>query len=326
MSRLRSEDDFLALVDRYFPNDRIELGRGDDAAVFTPGGPLALSTDLFLEHTHFRTRYFDPAAIGHKALAVNISDMAGMGARPTGFALSVSAVGEARMAELEDSFWDDCLAAMARLAERFAIPLVGGDVSRSDALSFCVAIWGERGPGERFLTRKTGAVGETLFLVQRPGTAELHGLGLARTGLMALEEQGRSARESYPVATGAHLTPEPLVDAGLALAACENVTSLMDVSDGLARDLPRLLPRGAGARLSLSPDALHPELVAFCAGQGSDPLRQAVLGGEDYLLLGTCRGDLPAVPGIVAIGEVTATPGLTVNGEPFREPGFDHFG
>ena len=88
---IRSEDDFLLLVDRYFPNTHphLALGRGDDCAELLCPPRMALSTDLFLEDIHFRRSYFTPEDMGHKALAVNISDLAAAGALPLGFSLGL---------------------------------------------------------------------------------------------------------------------------------------------------------------------------------------------------------------------------------------------
>ena len=105
----------------------------------------------------------------------------------------------------------------------------------------------------------------------------------------------------------------------------------MDVSDGLARDLPRMLAPGTGAALTIAPEACHPELCAWAAANSSDPILDLVLGGEDYALLGAVAPDdwprvAKAVPGAWQLGCVRDKPGITVNGQSLTSRGFDHFG
>lgn len=319
-----SELEFLELIDRHFSGSGpgLSLGRGDDCAVLECPSVLALSTDLFLEDVHFRRSYFGPGDIGHKALAVNVSDVAGMGCCPLGFSLGLMVPGGAG---LPGGFWDGLFTGMAALAGEHGLVLTGGDLSRAPLLGMCVTIWGEPGPGGRVLRREARA-GDVLV-----GCGEL---GLVRVGLAALERGGAAAAGDFPQAVAAHLRPVPQVAAGLALAAQPAVRGAMDVSDGLAMDLARLLgaDRGAelGADLELPPQALHPEVSAWCAATGEDPGLFAYRGGEDYALLAACEPAgleeiLRAVPGSRAIGRVRAGRGVTVNGLPAPGAGFDHF-
>lgn len=320
MTRISSEDDFLALLDRHFPRGHagVVLPRGDDAAVLDCPGRLCMTTDLFWEDVHFRRAYFSPADVGYKALAVNLSDIAAMGCRPTGFVLGLLCPGDA-----DREYWEEAMTAMAELAGRHDVPLVGGDLSRGDKVGLSVTVWGEPGESGRFLTRGTASAGEVLFVVGE--------LGLARVGLSALEGRGSDTAAHFPAAVAAHLRPVPRVAEGLVLAGIPGVSSCMDVSDGLARDLPRLLPPGRGADIFLPPAALHPEVTAHAAGHGRKPEKEAVFGGEDYALVATVApGEWPAVraalPAATAIGFVTERPGFTLNGAAFDERGFDHFG
>ncbi len=366
MTRLASEDDFLAAIDRHFTNAHPHLcvGRGDDCAVIACPPRMAVSTDLFNEHSHFRTSYFTPGDIGHKALAVNISDLAASGARPLGFSLALTAP-----ADLSREFCDGMLSAMAALAREHDMALSGGDLTRGDALSLCITVWGGPAPrptaavglgagGEKggaggttgeggggrsgtdphpaadgpspFLRRGGCQPGDQLFQVGR--------VGLARVGLLALESMGPEAARLYPEACRAHLRPRPQVAAGLALAgicgAGDARIALMDVSDGLARDLPRLIGAdrgsGLGAELTMDPETLPDEVRAYALANGLDPVDMAFTGGEDYALLGCCRPAMfeavrAAVPGLVLLGQVTADGVVLVNGDLPASAGFDHF-
>lgn len=323
-----SEQDFLDQIDRHFPPASagaapgLALGRGDDCAVLDVSGPICLSTDLFVEHQHFRRSYFLPGDIGHKALAAAASDLAAMGAAPVGFALSLM-LSDADATSEGDTFLDALLGGMAALSRQLGIPLMGGDLSRGPALALDITVLGRPGPatcaGGRLLRRTQARPGDSLVVIGP--------VGLARAGLLALEAQGRAATVQWPAATGAHLRPLPRIAEGLALAGISDVRGLMDVSDGLARDLPRFL--GAyGCDLTLKPEGLHPEVRAQF---GDSAVEQALLGGEDYALLaavapaGVSRV-LAALPEAQALGTVSEAPGLRLNGQPFSKAGFDHFG
>lgn len=330
-----SEDGILGLLGRHFPNTHpsLLLGRGDDCAVLRGGCPLCVSSDLFLEDVHFRRAYFTPEEAGHKALAVNVSDLAACGARPLAFSLCLG------LPEWADMAWLDAFfSGMAKLAREERMALAGGDLSRSRDLHISVTVWGESPHGEQmdaFLSRGGSIPGDALFVVGR--------LGLARVGLAQLERRGRAALADWPVACAAHLRPEPQVAAGLMLSRAgrnSRPPALMDVSDGLLRDLPRLLglsgelglPGGAlGAELVLPQQLLHEEVLRHAAAEGKNPVHEALLGGEDYALLGACAPDMlpalhAAIPGFMAIGTVTDGGALTCNGEELAGlVGFDHF-
>jgi thiamine-monophosphate kinase len=138
--RPASEDDILAIVGRIFPTGHpaLLLDRGDDCAVLRPGGPLAVTTDVFAEDAHFRQRYFTPFDIGWKSLAVNVSDVGSSGAKPTGFSIGLTLTGR------EDSAWLESFCnGMKALTDRFDLAISGGDLARSPLLNVCVTAWGE---------------------------------------------------------------------------------------------------------------------------------------------------------------------------------------
>ncbi len=326
-----SEDDILKRLSRHFPeaSDALLIGRGDDCAMLRPGGPLCVSTDLFLEDVHFRRSYFTPEDIGYKALAVNVSDLAACGARPRAFTLALGLP-----ADIDNAWLDAFLAGMADAARPWRMALAGGDLSRCERLHVSITVWGEAygAPDETVFLARGGAMpGDSIFLVGQ--------VGLARVGLAVLERHGRAALERWPAACAAHLRPQPQVDAGLMLARAGSnarLPVLMDVSDGLARDIPRLLgcdedgKGGLGAALVLPRGQLHPEVSRYAEAHGLDPVEQAWLGGEDYALLGACAPDMllplhAAIPGFMTIGVVTEE-GVTCNNRPLEElRGFDHF-
>lgn len=313
---MQSEEAFLGLIDEFFPRDHefLKLGRGDDCAVMSGGMDYCVSSDLFLEDVHFRRAYFSPADIGYKALAVNISDLAAMGAKPVAFTMDLMAP-----ADVDDHFWRAFLKSMSMLARQNDMVLAGGDLSRADRIGVSISAFGVGG-ATGFIRRGRCSYGDVLFTVGD--------LGLARAGMMHLEAAGEKARDTLPAAVMAHLRPKPKVMVGTLLNAA-GVKSLMDVSDGLARDLPRLLGPDLGADLSMDAAMLNANVIHFSETLGVDPLEFAVIGGEDYALLGAVSpfeaGKADSVPGFTRIGTVTKTPGITLNGEPFVAQGFDHF-
>ncbi|HIU17801.1 MAG TPA: thiamine-phosphate kinase [Candidatus Avidesulfovibrio excrementigallinarum] len=326
MSAITSEDSILAIIDRHFPSEhpRLVLGRGDDCCVLATGEALAVSTDLFMEDVHFRRSYFTPEDIGWKALAVNVSDLAAAGAHPAGFSLGLALPRDAST-ELVDGLF----AGMAELAGPLSLPLTGGDLSVADRLHLCVTVFGDITPATS-LRRRNASPGDLIFLGGR--------IGLARVGLKVLEAQGRQAMAVYPEACAAHLRPEPRLRDGMRLGALQaqqdGRISLMDVSDGLARDLPRLLgPLGADLTLP----APHPECLSWAASQVTDSreaaelaLKNCWLGGEDYAVVGTCEPRLAAtvmtlIPDGAVLGRVTDDGVLRWNGHTASVEGFDHF-
>jgi len=314
---MKSEEQFLELIDQYFPRDHevLKLGRGDDCAVIAGSKDICVSSDIFLEDVHFRRDYFSAEDIGYKALAVNISDIAGMGAKPVAFTMDLMAP-----TDLDDDFWNGFFKSMSMLARQNDMALAGGDLSKSDKLGVSITIFGVAGGSGTFLTRGGCEPGDTLFTVGD--------LGLARAGFMTLEAIGDKGSEVFPAAVRAHLRPKPKVLSGTLLNAA-GIRGLMDVSDGLARDLPRFLGPDMGADLTIPTSDLNGNVLAFALGVGADPIEEAILGGEDYALLGAASPDdmdkVSSVPGITVIGTVTDNPGIIVNGTPFETPGFDHF-
>ena len=330
-----SEDDILDTLGRYFPLRKpgVLVGRGDDCALLPAGKPLSISSDLFLEDVHFRTSYATAEEIGHKALACNISDLAACGSKPLAFTLNLGLP-----KNIDPTWLNNFFAGMGSLASRYGMALIGGDLSRTEKLLVSVTVFGEVVGVGGFLSRAGSLPGDAIFVVGA--------LGLARAGLFELEKRGRSAVEDYPTASQALHKPEPRVDAGLMLARAgmnARPPALMDLSDGIVRDLPRLLGlsgetgvwdeegQALGAELIIPAGLLHRELIAWCRANGKNPVHEALLGGDDYALLGSCAPDMlaalhAAIPDFWEIGVVTSGETIFCNREPIDNlQGFDHF-
>lgn len=327
-----SEDEVLALIDGLFPSKtpHTPLGRGHDCAELgNLDGKLALSTDMFWQDSHFRTGYFTPAEAGAKALSVAVSDLAAAGAVPLGFSLDLLLPSWLGRQALRD-----VLAGMAERAREFGIVLAGGDLTGGERLGFSLTVWGAPvEPEAPFLRRGQARPGDKVFIIGESG--------LALVGLLALERRGRAAIADWPRSCAAFLVPEPLLAQGQALARLlHDMTRgmrgregprlcLMDLSDGLARDLPRL---SGGSGVILEPDEadipVEVRIAAPILGRSAEEL--FLLGGEDYALLGSCAESAwplvrEAVPGARALGRVRSEKGIVFGGAPVSFAGFDHF-
>lgn len=325
-SSLVSEEHILSCINKYFPEQSYLniIGRGDDCAVLSVTSPLCISTDMFIENIHFRHSYFSPEDIGWKALAVNLSDIAACGAQPIGFTVGLALPLNTSIDILEGIY-----SGMSHLAKQFNLPLLGGDLSQASELSICITILGET---HTPLLRAQAQPGDIIFIIGQ--------IGLAHTGLQLLEQQGTKAIELYPKSCMAHLRPFPLIHEGITLSKMANNWSqqtktphrlaLIDNSDGLAQDLPRLLGKGKGADIIIP--ALDHEIIQFIESHYTknkySPALHAVIGGEDYSLIGTCSPSFGSklnmiIPNITIIGSVTDSGPILFNGQQVQ--GFDHF-
>jgi thiamine-monophosphate kinase len=263
-----TEDELIAAIGRVLSGagPEVVVGPGDDAAVVRPGsGELVLTTDAMVEGVHFRRQLTTPRDLGFKAIAVNVSDVAAMGASPR-FALCALT-----LPDTIDAAWVVELAGgMRECCDEFALSLVGGNLSRGSELSIVVTVTGEVARGRA--VRRSGA---------RPGDRVVvtGSLGGAAAGLRLASQ--RSWSEDERDALRRSMRPEPRVGEGATLAA-HGVTSMMDVSDGLAIDLSRLCrASGTGARVEVAYIPVHPAATPA----------EALGGGEDYELLATLPDD-----------------------------------
>lgn len=261
----------------------VRTGIGDDCAVLepTPGALLVATTDFLLEDVHFRRRYAEPADIGWKSLAVNLSDVASMGARPR-WALVALACPVGTDSEEAEAFYEAALA----LADEHEVAIVGGDTAVSPAGWLVnISLLGEATHPP--LLRSTARVGDVV--------AVTGSLGRSAAGLALLDRAAAPAGLSAATAsevTAAHLRPVPRVREGRWLAAAGAVTAMIDLSDGLATDLGHIAEEsGVGARIELGRLPVTAAVREVAAAVGGDPLAWATGGGEDYELLLTCRPD-----------------------------------
>jgi thiamine-monophosphate kinase len=302
----------------------VVLGIGDDAAVVTPERNTldVVTTDALVEHVHF-DRIFVPAdAIGHKALAVNLSDLAAMGAAPRVAVLSLGLPADLPLAEV-DALVDGLLA----LAARSGVALVGGNITRSPGPLFVdVTVIGSVRP-RKVLTRSGARVGDFIYV---SGT-----VGAASAGLARLRRQAGSAgpcEERF-------LRPEPRLRLGQQLGRQRAATACVDLSDGLADGL-RQLAQASSVGALIDADLLPIEASAreWLTAEQQDPVTAALQGGEDYELLFTVsprrRSRLRAVNRLIGdlqltrIGTVTGDGALvlTRGGQACPLPeGFAHF-
>jgi thiamine-monophosphate kinase len=312
------------LIRRYFsrPAPSALLGVGDDCALLqpSPGMTLAVTTDMLLEGRHFSAGA-DARTLGYKSLAVNLSDIAAMGADPRWALLSLA------LPDAEEAWLQEFSEGFYALAARFGVDLVGGDTTRGP-LAISVTLIGEV-PYELALRRDGALAGDDIWVSGATGEAAL---ALAhRAGRVALPE---NVRESCIARLDA---PEPRVELGGRLRGLAH--SAIDVSDGLLADLGHILESsGVGAELW---DDKLPRAPALAACGDEALARECITaGGDDYELVFTApperRGEIECVSadlglaltriGVIVSGEAKATL-RDAQGAPMPIPsaGFDHF-
>jgi thiamine-monophosphate kinase len=290
------------------------LGVGDDCAVIRPdaGLDLALTTDMMVEGRHFLPNA-EPNALGHKALAVNLSDLAAMGATPRWATLSLV------LPAVEPDWLAAFSAGLFALAERHAVELIGGDTTRGDARTISIAAIGEVPPGLA-LARSAALAGDDVWV-----SGELGGASLALVHPEIAEAAGRLHR------------PEPRVELGERLRHLAHAA--IDISDGLAGDLGHILER-SGVAAVVDYERV-PKSSAFRDLKIPDLEKDCVLsGGDDYELLFTAprehRAGIDSLArelglALTRIGEIRRGAArlevLDAGGRPMAmRAGFDHFG
>lgn len=302
----------------------LQVGIGDDAALWSPKKryETILTCDWFLEGTHFLREKHPADAVGWKCLARAVSDVAAMGGVPRCFLLSLALPGKHT-----GSWLDQFLRGLGRAARRFECVLAGGDTTRGRDILINVMVVGEVRTGKPVL-RSQARPGDILFVSGRLGEAEL-GLRLIRKNKRRLKIRDPFLRK--------HLYPEPRLALGRWLSEKRLASAMMDLSDGLSADLPRLCAAsGVGARV-------HAEWIPAVrvlsrrGSGGANPLTLALHGGDDYELLFTVpRKKLKDIPSsfhgtpITEIGEITKQRALLLidkagQGLPLPNRGWDPF-
>ena len=318
------------LIARYFsrPARHQPLGVGDDCALIAPapGMQLAVSSDMLVEGRHFLSTV-DPAKLGHKALAVNLSDLAACGAKPVAFTLALS------MPAVDEAWLEGFSRGLYALADEHGCELVGGDTTRRP-LNICITVFGEVPAGQALL-RSGAKAGDDIWVSGN--------LGDARLALEAFRGNVSLPEAVFAQCRARMETPAPRVALGQALRGI--ATAAIDISDGLLGDLGHVLRKsGAGARVELEVAmkllAARAVLARLPGTFAPEFLMEMVLaGGDDYELAFTApASQRDAVEGaargagtaVARIGSIEAEPGLRLvdaQGQALqrRFGSFDHF-
>ncbi|MFZ5596193.1 MAG: thiamine-phosphate kinase [Bacillota bacterium] len=313
------------------PCDLIK-GIGDDAAVIHTGQGkvLLVTSDMLVEGVHFLREKITPFQLGYKAVAVSFSDIAAMGGRPRHVLVSLAVPPGAGVEEMEEMY-----SGMKSILSRWSANLVGGDTVSSPVLAIDVTVLGEARE-DSVLTRSGAAPGDVVMVTGS--------LGDSAAGLEIIlnpDIAGSLPDADREALLAAHLRPEPRIGEASLLVSTGCVTSMMDLSDGLAGDIRHICDSsGTGAEIYTKSIPYSGPAARLAETAGKSVYDWALYGGEDYELLFTVRPDkTEVVTGAFAaagLGRVTAVGKITahekgielVDSEGRRQPlnmGFDHF-
>jgi thiamine-monophosphate kinase len=273
---MQKEFEFLSNLKRRHKLDKI----GDDCAVLPKHstGDLIVSTDLMVEDIDFRRSWMIPKLLGHKALAVSLSDIAAMGGTPVWAMLSIGIPNDIWQTNFVDEFYEGYL----RLAKKFNVELVGGDVSKTPDKIIIDSIIGGEVKRHKAVMRSTANVGDLIFVTGK--------LGGASAGLQLLEQGFRCSDNEKLWRNDLmlkQLSPFPQIAAGQHLSKI--ATAMIDISDGLSSDLHHLCASGkVGAKLDADKIPIHPKIKGL-TNNFAEQLDFALNGGEDYELLFTVK-------------------------------------
>jgi thiamine-monophosphate kinase len=315
--RMEAEDQLIDRIAKALPSagrgrfgstlqSLIRLGIGDDATILSPraGSDWILTCDAFIEGVHFLRDLHPADSVGYKSLARAASDIAAMGGLPRAFLLTL-----ALSESLAGRWLDHFLAGMRRAARVLGVQLIGGDTTKSPQVFISITVLGEA-PRGRAVLRSGARPGDLIYVSGRLGRAQL-GLELLRHGPAKFATRDRALHDALQQ----HFYPAIRVELGGWLAKRRIASAMMDLSDGLSTDLPRLCrASGVGARVDSQripcveiPDRAPGKLKRITANL----LRLALDGGEDYELLFTVPRrnvaklrSAPGFPQLTAIGEI----------------------
>jgi thiamine-monophosphate kinase len=330
MNKLTGENRIVEFLLKQYgiKSPRIKKGIGDDAAVIQmPKADeyILLTTDMLMEGIDFRQEWTTPRQLGCKSIAVNISDLAAMGARPRFFTVSL-----AIPSGTKESWIREFYSGLTESDSSRDALLIGGDLSHSEnGIMISITAVGES-LNKRVLYRCGGRPGDLIYVTGILGKSAA-GLNLLKTG------HRRSRVQSQKEALRAHHVPQPRCEAGEWLAQSALVRCMMDLSDGLSMDLPRMCAAsGVSAEIQLNRIPVFLESRMW----NCDPLELALHGGEDYELLFAVpkakkqlleKNYSPDFPPITLIGEMVCGNGTVWIAEPGKkrrrlsEKGYDHF-
>lgn len=307
----------------------IKKGIGDDCAVLEAEGGrhILVTTDTLIEGIHFTDQTLSPEALGWKALAVNISDVAAMGGTPRTAFLSIGLKPESKV-----SFLESFIVGFKALADKTGIVLAGGDTVESPSLVVVtITLLGDC-LQEHVVYRSGARVGDDVWVTGAPGNAA--------GGLFSLKNKKVAASAEYELLVRAHQKPMPPLDVGKALGENGLVHAMIDISDGIAKDLGHICEQsGVGAVLQGASIPVSSNLLKLAAAAEKSPLQWALHGGEDYeLLFAASPADKEKILSVTAkvsnttatkIGKIIEEEGIwleTENGkEPLRSGGYLHF-
>jgi thiamine-monophosphate kinase len=330
-----SEDQLIEAISRLLSGAEpgVVVGIGDDAAVVEPGsGSLVLTTDLLAEGVHFERGSISARDLGAKAITVNVSDVAAMAASPRYGLVAIAAP-----ADIEAAWLMELVGGMRDACAEYGFALVGGDTNRADLVVLSVAVVGEVARG-RAMLRSGAQAGDRIVVTGELGAAAA-GLALSHaepdvTSVALSAPWGRALVEALE---------RPVARVGEAqILARSGATAMMDLSDGLARDLSRLCEAsGVGARVIVDAVPISAALADGASALGVDALSLAFSGGEDYELLATMpAGSIEDAASwlledfgvrLSVVGEVTQEPRLvSIDAEgrtsELAPAGWNHFG
>jgi len=307
---MKDEFEFIRTLRERASTSSSVTGIGDDAAVFQPtaGKETVVTTDLLVEDIDFRRTTISPYLLGHKALAVSLSDIAAMGARPRWLLISIGVPSDIWQTDFIDRLYNG----LFELANRYDVQLIGGDTSRTEEkIVIDSIVIGECFAG-RAVKRSGAAPGDQIFVTGSLGGAAA-GLRLVERGAH-LAEQNFHDEDSQKLdhVLLRQLRPEPRVGWGIVLGDEKLATSMIDISDGLSSDLNHLCSASSvGALIDSSLLPIDSQVTELCGRRALDPLQLALHGGEDFELLFTIKpADVPLLPrrvdgaSITRIGEI----------------------
>ncbi len=272
------EIDLINLIEKMFdkPAPGLALGIGDDCAAIKPsaGFETLITTDTLVEGTHFKRDSATPDSLGRKSVCVSVSDISAMGGRPKFLLLSIN------ISKNVNKTWIvKYLNGFKAMAKRYDCQLIGGNITRSRNLSFTITVLGEVSNGFR-IDRSGAMPGDLVYVTGSPGDSAL--------GLDLLNRRKSNYTKDELKLIARHQKPQPRVEWGQILSSGRIASSMIDISDGVAIDLKRLLKASCvGAVVELAGFPLSTQAEKIVKADGAKTWRRILSGGEDYELLFT---------------------------------------